>query len=111
MKTPRYVPDAGDVVWCNFDPQSGHEQAGRRPALVLSPASYNGLVGLFICCPITTKIKGYAFEVRLAGEPPSVVLADQIKSQDWRARKATRKGQISATELTEVRLKLATLIS
>lgn len=76
----RYVPDAGDIVWLNFDPQAGHEQAGHRPALVLSPARYNERSGMMICCPATTRIKGYPFEVRLAGQPESVVLADQVKS-------------------------------
>jgi mRNA interferase MazF len=105
-----YIPDAGDIVWLQFDPQAGHEQAGRLPALVLSPASYNGRAGMMICCPTTTRIKGYPFEVALAGVPPSVVLADQVKSQDWRARKAARKGRVSAAELAEVRAKLVALI-
>ena len=105
-----YVPDAGDVVWLQFDPQAGHEQGGHRPAIVLSPASYNGRTGMMICCPTTTKVKGYPFEVVLAGAPPSVVLADQLKSQDWRARKAARKGKVSPAELAEVRTKLIALI-
>jgi mRNA interferase MazF len=105
-----YVPDAGDIVWLQFDPQAGHEQAGHRPAVVLSPASYNERAGMIVCCPTTTKIKGYPFEVSLAGSPPSVVLADQVKSQDWRARKAARKGRISPAELAEVRAKLIALI-
>ena len=78
----RYVPATGDVVWLNFEPQGGHEQAGRRPALVLSPATYNGETGLMICCPMTTQIKRYPFEVLIAGAAPSVILADQIKSLD-----------------------------
>ena len=110
MRAPAYVPDAGDLVWLEFDPQAGHEQAGRRPAVVLSPASYNGRAGMIVCCPTTTRIKGYPFEVPLAGAPPSVVLADQVKSQDWRARSATREGRVSAAELAEVRAKLAALI-
>jgi len=108
---PSYVPDAGDVVWLEFDPQAGHEQAGHRPAVVLSPASYNGRSGMIVCCPTTTRIKGYPFEVTLAGTPSSVVLADQVKSQDWRARKATRKGRVSPAELAEVRAKLVALIA
>jgi mRNA interferase MazF len=104
-----YIPDAGDIVWMQFDPQAG-EQAGHRPAVVLSPASYNGRAGMIVCCPTTTRIKGYPFEVALAGNPVSVVLADQVKSQDWRARKAVRKGRISAAELSEVRAKLLALI-
>ena len=110
MKVPGYVPDAGDIVWLQFDPQAGHEQAGHRPAVVLSPSSYNGRAGMILCCPTTTRIKGYPFEVALAGTPPSVVLADQVKSQDWRARKAARKGQVSPAELTQVRAKLKALI-
>jgi mRNA interferase MazF len=97
-------------VWLQFDPQAGHEQAGHLPALVLSPASYNGRAGMMICCPTTMRITGYPFEVALAGAPPSVVLADQVKSQDWRARKAARKGRVSATELAELRAKLVALI-
>ncbi len=108
---PGYVPDAGDIVWLHFDPQAGREQAGHRPAVVLSPASYNGRVGMIVCCPTTTRIKGYPFEVALAGTPPSVVLSDQVKSQDWRTRKATRKGQVSSAELAEVRAKLTALIA
>lgn len=106
----RYVPDSGDVVWLNFTPQAGHEQAGHRPALVLSPAAYNGKTGLMVCCPITTQIKNYPFEVRIAGMPASVVLADQVKSLDWRIRKAARKGAVSADELTDVRAKILALI-
>jgi mRNA interferase MazF len=106
----RYVPEAGDMVWLNFDPQAGHEQAGRRPALVVSPASYNEKTGLLVCCPMTTQIKGYPFEVRIAGENPSAALADQVKSLDWVARKARLKGQVSAAELAEVRGKIAALL-
>jgi mRNA interferase MazF len=105
-----YIPEAGDIVWLQFDPQAGHEQAGHRPAVVLSPASYNGRAGMIVCCPMTTRIKGYPFEVAIGGTPPSVVLADQVKSQDWRARSAARKGRVSATELAEVRAKLIALI-
>ena len=107
---PGYVPDAGDVVWLQFDPQSAHEPAGHRPAVVLSPASYNGRSGMIVCCPTTTRIKGYPFEVALAGSSPSVALADQVKSQNWCARKVTCKGQVSAVELAEIRAKLRALI-
>jgi len=106
----RYVPDAGDVVWVNFTPQAGHEQAGHRPALVLSPAEYNEKTGLMVCCPMTSQVKKYPFEVLIAGPTPSAVLADQVKSLDWRDRKATRKGSVSAEELAEVRAKLIALI-
>jgi len=106
----RYVPDAGDIVWLNFAPQAGHEQAGRRPALVLSPAAYNYTTSLMICCPMTTQIKNYPFEVVIAGAPLSVVLADQVKSVDWRIRKATQKARVSSDELAEVRAKILALI-
>jgi len=87
-----YIPERGDAVWITLDPQAGHEQAGRRPALVLSPSAYNRRVGLALFCPITSQVKGYPFEVAI---PPGfsirgVVGADQVKSLDWRARKATR---------------------
>ena len=110
MRRPSYVPDSGDIVWLQFNPQAGHEQAGHRPAVVLSPASYNGRTGMMICCPTTTRIKGYPFEVAIAGSPPSVVLADQVKSLDWRARNATKKGKVTAAELAELRAKLVALI-
>lgn len=105
-----YIPDAGDIVWIHFDPQAGHEQAKHRPAIVLSPANYNGKAGLMLCCPTTTKIKGYPFEVKLSGAPPSVALADQVKSFDWRARKAQKKGKATPAELAEIRAKLRVLI-
>ena len=105
-----YIPDAGDLVWLHFTPQAGREQAGHRPALVLSPAVYNGKTSLMLCCPLTTEIKGYPFEVVLAGDPPGAVLADQVKSLDWRIRKAKRKGAVSPTELAEVRAKIRALI-
>ena len=105
-----YVPDTGDIVWISFNPQAGHEQAGHRPAVVLSPASYNAKTSLMVCCPMTTQIKNYPFEVVVAGASPSAVLADQIKSLDWRKKRAKRKGMISAAELAEVRAKIRTLI-
>ncbi|MGH8565574.1 MAG: endoribonuclease MazF [Gammaproteobacteria bacterium] len=109
----RYVPERGDVIRLNFTPQAGHEQAGHRPALVLSPASYNRKTGLMLCCPITSQVKGYPFEVAVAGNGSvsGVILADQVKSLDWRARQAKRKGRVSpeVTErtLTRVRALLA----
>lgn len=105
-----YVPDAGDIVWVNFTPQAGHEQAGHRPAVVLSPAAYNSKTSLMLCCPMTTQIKDYPFEVRIAGATPSAVLADQVKSLDWRKRRARRKGTISAAELADIRAKIRALI-
>jgi len=105
-----WVPDSGDIVRVNFDPQAGHEQAGHRPALVLSPARYNGLRGMMLCCPLTTKLKGYPFEVVISQNPPSAILADQIKNLDWRARKAKRKGEVTAAVLADVRAKLKALL-
>ncbi|HTG17989.1 MAG TPA: endoribonuclease MazF, partial [Blastocatellia bacterium] len=86
-----YSPDRGDIVWIDFSPQAGHEQAGRRPALVVSPGAYNKKVGLAILCPITSQVKGYPFEVALPDDLPiqGVVLSDQAKSLDWRARRTT----------------------
>lgn len=103
------IPDAGDVVWLEFDPQAGHEQAGHRPAVVLSPASYNR-TGLMLCCPMTKRATGYPFEVAISGNRDSVALADQIKSFDWRARRARRKGTVSAAELAELRGKAIALL-
>lgn len=105
-----YVPDVGEIVWLHFDPQAGHEQAGHRPALVLSPARYNGPRGMMICCPMTSKIRNYPFEVVDSRDPPSVVLADQVKSLDWRARKAVRKGMVSPATLAEVQAKIRALL-
>ena len=107
---PHYVPEAGDIVWLNFTPQSGREQAGHRPALVLTPKAYNAKTSLMLCCPMTTQIKGYPFEVLIAGTPPAVVLADQIKSVDWRSRRAIAKGTVSSEELADVRAKILTLV-
>ena len=107
----RYVPAAGDIVWLNFTPQAGHGQAGYRPALVVSQAAYNNKTSLMICCPMTTQIKNYPFEVVISGTPPSVVLADQVKSLDWLVRRSKRKGAVSAEELAEVRAKIVALIS
>lgn len=106
----RYVPEAGDIVWLHFDPQAGHEQAGHRPALVLSPSAYNGRTGLMLCCPLTTQVKGYPFEVEIAGARAGAGLADQVKSLDWAARKASRRGRASSAELAEVRAKTIALI-
>jgi mRNA interferase MazF len=97
MKKSDYVPDRGDIVWLQFNPQSGHEQAGHRPALVLSPASYNRASGLMLCCPMSSQKKGYPFEVIIsdAPHPTSVVLADRVKSLDWKNRQAVKKGAAS----------------
>lgn len=105
-----YVPDAGDVVCLQFTPQAGHEQAGHRPALVLSPASYNAKTSLMLCCPLTTQAKNYPFEVPVGDEAGSVVLSDQVKSLDWRTREAKRKCRVSADVLGEVRAKIHALV-
>lgn len=107
-----YVPERGDAVWITLDPQAGHEQAGRRLALVLSPSAYNGRVGLALLCPITTQVKGYPFEVPLpAGLPVAgVVGADQVKSLDWRARKATRIAAVPKEIVTQVVTRLQALL-
>ncbi|MBI6621542.1 endoribonuclease MazF [Pseudomonas corrugata] len=106
----RYVPESGDIVWLYFDPQAGHEQAGHRPAVVLSPSSYNHKTGLMLCCPMTTQVKGYPFEVEVAGERLGAVLADQVKSLDWKARKAEFKGKLTPAELSAVRIRAIALI-
>lgn len=111
MAVRGYVPDAGDIVWLEFDPQAGHEQAGRRPALVLSPARYNGKSGLMICCPMTTQVKGYPFEVRVETDGlTSVVLADQVKSLDWKVRRAQKKAIVAPDVLISVRAMLKALL-
>ena len=104
------APDAGDIVWLDFDPQAGHEQAGHRPALVLSPRRYNALRGMMVCCPMTSRIKGYPFEVVVSQQPPSAILADQLKSLDWRARRATPKGTVPPAVLSEVQAKVRSLL-
>lgn len=109
----RYVPGRGDVVWLNFTPQAGHEQAGHRPALVLSPASYNGRTGLMLCCPITGQAKGYPFEVPVEGEVEitGVVLSDQIKSLDWHARKAKFAGRVKTEVIEQTLARARTLLA
>ncbi|MFI8482122.1 endoribonuclease MazF [Pseudomonas sp. NPDC078700] len=106
----RYIPDSGDIVWLYFDPQAGHEQAGHRPALVLSPATYNHKTGLMLCCPMTSQLKGYPFEVEIDGERAAAVLADQVKSLDWKAHKVEFKGKVSQVELSAVRVRAIALI-
>ena len=107
-----YIPDRGDIVWLNFSPQSGHEQSGLRPALVVSPKVYNQKVGLGLFCPITSSIKGYTFEVKLPSDlnVNGVVLSDQIRSLDWRQRKAKFECKAGSTVIDEVTGKIAALI-
>jgi len=108
----RYVPERGDIVWLRFDPQAGHEQAGKSPALVISPSAYNGRVGLALLCPITSQEKGYPFEVALpAGlKIRGVVLADQIKSLDWQVRRAERVESVPFDVLDDTVAKIRVLI-
>ena len=107
-----YAPERGDIVWLQFKSQGGREQAGRRPALVLSPKQYNRKVGLAVCCPITSKVKGYPFEVVLPEGIPAkgAVLSDQIRSLDWRARKATRICVAPHDVLEEATAKILALV-
>jgi len=113
VKHPAYTPAQGDLVWLDFNPQSGHEQSGRRPAVVLSPTAYNKRLGLALVCPVTRQAKGYPFEVAL---PPSlpvtgVALSDHIKSQDWRARRAEFIAKLDPTTLTAVLQRARTLLT
>lgn len=107
-----YVPDRGDLVWLEFTPQAGSEQRGRRPALVLSPKSYNGKVGLALCCPVTTKIKGYPFEVELPDgyAVSGVILSDQLKSLDWRSRQVKFIERASSDVITMVTARVLPLL-
>ena len=108
----RQVPDAGDVVWLEFDPQAGHEQSGHRPALVISPAAYNGKTGLLVCCPLSTRIKGHPFEVLTSVDGVNcAVLSDQVKSLDWKVRKAKKKSVLSPEVLLHVRAKIKALLA
>lgn len=111
--TRQYVPRRGDAIWISLIPQAGHEQAGRRPAIVLSPEAYNGRVGLAILCPITNQIKGYPFEVAI---PPGldvagVILSDQVKSLDWRARRAEFIATLPNETIIEALQKIGTLLA
>lgn len=106
----QYVPDRGDIVWLNFDPQAGREQAGRRPALVLSPKAYNAKTRLAVICPITKQIKGYPFEVGLANDRiTGVILADQVRNLDWIERRAEKAAVASSDEISDVVAKISAL--
>jgi mRNA interferase MazF len=106
-----YAPERGDIVWLNFDLQFGHEQKGKRPAVVISPLEYNEKVGLALFCPITSKVKSYPFEVRIINKKiEGVVLADQIKSLDWNKREASFITKVTENEMEEVINKIVVLI-
>ncbi|MFW6303958.1 MAG: endoribonuclease MazF [Candidatus Sumerlaeota bacterium] len=109
---PRYCPKRGDIIWISFNPQAGHEQAGHRPALVLSPQAYNRKVGLAILCPITNQTRGYPFEVMIPQglKVSGVILSDQVKSMDWHARNANYICSLPEPAVQEVMGKLATLL-
>jgi mRNA interferase MazF len=108
----KYIPDVGDLVWLTFDPQAGHEQRGRRPALILSPRAYNAKARLAIACPITSHANGYPFEVALPRNSAitGVVLADHVKNLDWNARRVVFAAKVPAEVLTDVRERLRVLI-
>lgn len=112
MKKQNYVPERGDIIWLDFNPQSGHEQAGRRPAIVISPVEYNNKVGLALVCPITNRIKDYPFEVRLPenAEISGVIISDQAKSLDWRQRNAEFIAKAPQKIIEETIGKFSTLI-
>lgn len=107
-----YVPDRGDIVWLSFDPQAGHEQAGRRPAVVVSPRAYNSKVCLGLFCPITSKIKGFPFEVRIPADSKvsGVVLSDQVRSLDWQVRRAEFIESLSESLIQQVIERIRTLV-
>ena len=113
VNSQTYIPQCGDVVWITLNPQAGHEQAGRRPAVVLSPQNYNGKIGLAILCPITKIIKGYPFEVLIPEGLPVVgaILSDQVKSLDWRARNAELICTLPDEIISEIIQKIGTLLS
>lgn len=111
--TGDYVPERGDVIWLDFDPQAGHEQAKRRPAVVLSPAAYNGRTSLALCCRVTSQVKGYPFEVAIpaGGRVQGVVLADQVRSLDWRARRAAYLDVLPAPLVAQVLARARALLA
>src|SRR5260221_6226650 len=112
VSAQEYLPEAGDLVWLDFTPQAGREQAGRRPALVLSPRAYNAKTSLAIVCPITSQVKGYPFEVALppGGKISGVIVSDHVKNLDWRQRRAIKAGKVQAAVLRAVRERLAALL-
>ena len=108
----KYIPERGDVVWINMNPQVGHEQAGRRPAVVLSPTAYNGKVGLALLCPVTNQVKGYPFEVVIPEglDVSGAILSDQVKSLDWKIRNAEYYSKVPESVVSEIFKKLSTLL-
>jgi len=112
-KSGKYIPARGDVIWLSFNPQSGHEQSGYRPAIVITPREYNEKTGLALCCPITSKIKDYPFEVRIniQGKIEGVILSDQVKSLDWRERQARYIAAAAKDVLDETIEKMNLLIN
>lgn len=113
VTTNEYVPQRGDAVWVDFNPQAGHEQAGRRPAIVLSKGAYNGKTGLAILCPITNQMKGYPFEVVIPRglDVRGVVLSDQVRSMDWQARNAALICQLPGAIADAVLQRVGTLLA
>lgn len=111
MVDKKYIPSKGDLIWLNFAPQAGHEQAGKRPAIVLSPIEYNKRTNLLIACPVTSRVKGYPFEVPISAEKiEGVVLSDQVKNLDWKHRKVSFIEKASEDVLEQVQQKLILLI-
>lgn len=112
MVTP-YIPERGDIVWINMSPQAGHEQSGRRPAVVLSPSTYNARAGLALMCPVTSRIKGYPFEVALPPDLPAsgVVLSDQVRSLDWRQRQAEFIAALPASLTDDILARVRALLA
>jgi mRNA interferase MazF len=111
MVAEAYVPDRGDIIWLDFNPQRGHEQSGRRPSITISPLAYNRRVGLGLFCPITSRIKGYPFEVRCEGsDVDGVILADQVKSFDWRKRRISYIERATENAIAETLKKILSLI-
>jgi mRNA interferase MazF len=110
--TVPYIPEQGDVVWLDFHPQTGHEQTGRRPAVVLSPQAYNGKVGLALFCPITSRVKGYPFEVAVPTDcgVMGVVLADHVKNLDWRARRAEFICRLPSPVIADIIARLSAIL-
>lgn len=106
-----FIPEQGDIVWMDFDPTKGHEQRGQRPAIVLSRTEYNKKIGLAVICPITTQVKGYPFEVLVnTGKITGAILADQVRSVDWKERKVSFVSKSTVSVITEVKEKLAALM-